>query len=101
MNIQRVISELIDFRNSREGWEELHTGPELARALTVEATELNRLFMWGKEPEYGTKEYANLREEIADVIIYTLYLADKYSIPIESVVNEKIIKNAIKYPVKK
>ncbi|MCK5606593.1 nucleotide pyrophosphohydrolase [Candidatus Pacearchaeota archaeon] len=98
MNIQRIIDDLIKFRDDRD-WLKFHTGPELARSLTIEATELNRLFQWGSDPEYGTQEYENLREEIADVMIYALYLADKYNVPVEEAILEKIEKNAIKYPV--
>lgn len=97
MNIQKTIDDLIKFRNARN-WEQFHTGPELARALTIEATELNRLFMWGSEPETSS-EYSNLGEEIADIQIYLLYLADKYNINIEHEVEDKIVKNAIKYPL--
>jgi len=93
---EKFTSQLISFRDARD-WEKYHTGPELARSLTIEATELNRLFQWGDEPT-TTAEYNNLGEEIADIQIYLLYLAEKYNINIENEVEDKIVKNAVKYP---
>lgn len=97
MDIKAITEKLIEFRNDR-GWGKHHTGPELARSLTIEATELNRLFQWGNEPS-TVGEYNNLEEELADIMIYCIYMFHKYGINPETAINEKIAKNAIKYPV--
>ena len=54
--------------------------------------------MW-KEPENAVKE--KVKEELADVLIYSLMLADKYDFSVEDILNEKISLNALKYPVEK
>jgi len=97
MNIKKIREKLVKFRDDRD-WMKFHTGPELARSLTIEATELNRLFQWGKEPN-STDEYENLQEEIADIQIYLIYLASRYGVDIGNAVEDKIKKNAIKYPL--
>lgn len=75
-------------------WEQYHTSSELARALNIEASELSELYLWGKTPSSE-----RLREELADVLIYCLMLADKNDININTAILEKIKKNAKKYPV--
>ena len=91
--------KLIEFQRARH-WEDYHTGPELARALMVEAAELNRLFMWGSEPAFHDS-LENLQDELADIAIYLEYLLMRYNIDIDRAVEQKIEKNAIKYPVEK
>lgn len=91
--MQNLIQKLIDFRDAR-GWQKHHTEPEIARSLTIEATELNRLYQWGQEADQE-----RLEEEIADVMIYALYLCEKRGIDPIKAIHAKIEKNAIKYPV--
>lgn len=90
--------KLIDFNASR-GWGKDHTGPNLARALMVEAAELNRLFMWGAEPIDGD-DFENLSDELADIRIYLENMFVLYNIDPDSAVEKKLAKNAIKYPAK-
>lgn len=87
-----ITKKLIEFRNIRK-WIKFHTPSNIANALQVEAAELNELFLWGKTP---SKE--RLKEEIADILIYILYLCQKYNFDIWDIVDEKIKKNAAKYP---
>jgi len=92
----KLRQELIDFCASR-GWGNDHSGPNLARAIMVEAAELNRLFQWGVEPIDGD-DFENLSDELADIAIYLEYLFVNYNINIDRAVRKKIAKNAIKYP---
>lgn len=94
--MKKIIKKLIDFRNKRN-WQEHHTDFEVARALMIEAAELNRLFMW---PLMNRKPNHNelVKQEIADIFIYGLYLCDQYNIDIKQAIQEKIKLNAIKYP---
>lgn len=93
MNTKKITKYLIKFRDDRN-WGRFHTEAELARALTIEATELNRLYQWGM-----AANAERLKEEVADVMIYALYLCEKRGIDPEQAILEKIEKNAIKYPV--
>ncbi len=91
--MQEIIKKIKSFVQARN-WEQYHTSSELARALNIEASELSELYLWGKTPSSE-----RLREELADVLIYALMLADKNDININTAILDKIEKNAKKYPV--
>ena len=86
---------LIEFRDERD-WEQFHNPKDLALALSIEAAELNELFLW-KRPEDANKD--KIKEELADVLAYALLLASTYDLDISQIVLDKIRKNAEKYPV--
>ncbi len=88
---------LIEFRNLRD-WEQFHNPKDLALALSIEAAELNELFLW-KRAEEADKE--KVKEELADVFAYAILLAERYDLDINQIVIEKIKKNSEKYPVDK
>ncbi|MCE1168639.1 MAG: nucleotide pyrophosphohydrolase [Sphingobacteriia bacterium] len=88
---------LIKFRNDRD-WEQFHNPKDLAIALSVEAGELLELFLW-KDADQA--DITKIREELADVLAYSLLLADKYKLDISEIVKEKVKKNEVKYPVDK
>ena len=87
-----LIEKLILFRDERS-WQQYHTSRELARSLMIEAAELNRLFQWGDSPRWD-----QLQDEIADIMIYALYLAEKYDVDPVDAILQKMEKNTIKYP---
>ena len=91
--MQEIIKKIKSFVQARN-WEQYHASSELARALNIEASELSELYLWGKTPSSE-----RLREELADVLIYALMLADKNDININTAILDKIEKNAKKYPV--
>jgi len=88
---------LIQFRDERD-WAQFHNAKDLALALSIEASELNELFLW-KNPEEANKE--KIKDELADVIGYALLIAEKYNLDIKEILLEKIKKNGEKYPVDK
>ena len=88
---------LIKFRNERD-WEQFHNPKDLALALSIEAAELNEIFLWKKAEEANPEK---VKEELADVFAYAILLAEKYNIDINEIVLDKIKKNAEKYPVDK
>ena len=88
---------LIKFRNDRD-WEQIHNPKDLAIALSVEAGELLEQFLW-KDADQA--DITKIREELADVLAYSLLLADKYKLDISEIVKEKVKKNEVKYPVDK
>lgn len=96
-NWKDLQNALVKFRNERD-WEQFHNPKDLALALSIEAAELNELFLW-KKAEDANKE--KIREELADVFAYAILLAEKYDLDINQIVLEKIKKNAEKYPVDK
>lgn len=97
---RKVIEELIQFRNERD-WEQFHDSKNLALAISIEAAELNELFLWKKDNEVENVNQDKLKEELADVLSFAFLLAEKHKLDIFDIVSEKIKKNALKYPVDK
>ena len=96
-DIDIIIRELIEFRDERD-WEQFHNAKDLALAISIEASELNELFLWKSDKD---ADLSKIKEELADVFAYTFLLANKYGFDVKEIVLNKIKKNAIKYPVDK
>jgi NTP pyrophosphatase (non-canonical NTP hydrolase) len=97
---KKVIEELIQFRNERD-WKQFHDSKNLALAISIEAAELNEIFLWKKDDEAENVNQDKLKEELADVLSFAFLLAEKHNLDIFEIVSEKIKKNALKYPVDK
>jgi len=96
-DIKELTEEIIKFRNERD-WEQFHNPKDLALAISIEAGELLELFLW-KKAEDADKE--KVKEEIADIMIYSLLMSEKYGFDVREIVMEKIENNKLKYPVGK
>jgi len=94
---QEIRNKLIDFRDKRN-WQKHHTPEELARSIMIEGAELNRLFQWPLMPR-KQDHIQQIKDELADIAIYLTYLTIEYGIDIEQAIQEKIEKNAKKYPI--
>ena len=84
------------------GWRAYHTPKNLAMALIVEAAELVEHFQWATPDEscaLSSEKAAEVREEVADVLIYLIEMADVLDIDLIAAARDKIAKNALKYPV--
>ncbi|KIC62807.1 nucleotide pyrophosphohydrolase [Chryseobacterium taiwanense] len=92
-----LIKEIVRFRNERD-WEQFHNSKDLAVALSIEASELLELFLWKNNEDFKIDK---LKEELADVLMYAFLLADKHDLNIIEIIQDKIRKNAEKYPVDK
>ncbi|RYY89587.1 MAG: nucleotide pyrophosphohydrolase [Chitinophagaceae bacterium] len=95
--IQQLTEELKAFRDARD-WAQFHNAKDLAIALSIEAGELNEVFLW-KNPEEAKPE--KVKEELADIFSFALLLADKYGFDVPAIVREKLEQNNRKYPVDK
>jgi len=103
MDIEKLRLVLREFATERD-WEQFHSPKNLAMALNVEAGELLEIFQWLTEKESlnpDEKVLANAGEELADIILYSIRLADRLGLDINSEVERKIEANAKKYPVDK
>ena len=99
---ERIVESLRRFVSERD-WQQFHTPKNLAMALSVEASELLEHFQWltAEESEALSEDTRNaVADEIADVQIYLLMLADRLGINIEEAVGIKIVKNGKKYPAR-
>lgn len=91
------------FADERD-WRQFHAPKNLAAALSVEAAELLEHFQWLGEDasrHLTPEQLAPVREELADVLIYLVRLADELGIDLASAARDKIQLNARKYPVEK
>ena len=95
INMDELKSEIIRFQKERD-WKKFHTPENLAKSISIEAAELLEHFQWGKN--YKIDEVS---EELADVLIYCMYMADALDLDIQEIILNKMEKNAIKYPVDK
>lgn len=93
---KEIMDKIIAFSKERN-WDQFHTGANLAKALSVEANEVLELFLWQDDPT----SIDDLKDELADVLVYVAYLCDKYHFNMDEIVNVKMEKNAKKYPVEK
>jgi NTP pyrophosphatase (non-canonical NTP hydrolase) len=99
-DIQLLIDELVKFRDERN-WDQFHKSRDLALAISIEAAELNELFLWKTNEESENVDRARLKEELADVLAYSLLLAGKHGFDVKEIVMEKIKKNGEKYTIEK
>ena len=95
--IKDITEALVNFRNERD-WEQFHNSKDLALAISIEAAELNELFLWKKSEEVNI---GKLKEELADVFAYAFLLAEKNNFDVKTIVLDKIKTNGEKYPVDK
>ena len=85
-------------------WDQYHSPKNLAAALCVEAAELLEHFQWCTDNEskaLPAGQLAEVQEEMADVLLYLVRLADKLDVDLFEAANNKIVLNAQKYPVDK
>lgn len=92
---QKLIDALKQFRDARD-WGQFHNPKDLALALSIEASELNELFLWRNAND---AERDRIAEELADVFAYALLLLDAYDLDMEEIVRKKIEINEKNYPV--
>src|SRR5437879_3393412 len=100
MDIPMLQARLRQFASERD-WEQFHTPKNLAMALAAECGEVLEVFQWLSPAEAATPDeqtIAKAREELADVQIYLLRLADKLAVDLEQAVLDKIDANVLRYP---
>ncbi|MCJ7452070.1 MAG: nucleotide pyrophosphohydrolase [Steroidobacteraceae bacterium] len=85
-------------------WDQFHSPRNLAAALSVEAAELLEPFQWltdEQSRDLSPEARAAVEQELADVLLYLVRLADKLDVDLASAARAKIARNAVKYPVEK
>ncbi len=96
-DIEEISCILKKFNNDRD-WEQFHDAKNLALSISIEASELNECFLW-KNAEDADRN--KIEEELADVFLCAIMLADKCNLNVRDICLKKIEKNAQKYPVEK
>ena len=103
--IEQLKTTVKKFRDDRN-WKQFHDLKNLSIALAVEAAELQELFLWkseslAKQLLSSEKGKQKIRDELADIQIYLLYLSDESGIDLSEAVRAKLSINNKKYPVSK
>ena len=93
---KETIKRIRDFTFDRD-WDQFHSPANLAKSISIEANELLECFQWD-ENNYDINE---VKEELADVIVYCQDMLDKLGLDVDEIVNAKMDKNEAKYPVNK
>ncbi|MEF8836017.1 MAG: nucleotide pyrophosphohydrolase [Candidatus Thermoplasmatota archaeon] len=90
------MEEVREFRDKRD-WKKYHTPKNLALSISVESAELLELFQW-KQDSLKNIEKEELKDEMADIMIYLLALSEISEVELSKAVQEKLEKNREKYP---
>ena len=91
-----TIERIRKFTADRD-WDQFHSPANLAKSISIEANELLECFQWS-DTEYDLE---HVKEELADVMVYCRNMLDKLELDEDEIVNAKLQKNEIKYPVEK
>lgn len=92
------IAKINQFRDERD-WRQFHNEKDLAISISLEASELLELFQWKSPAEVTEKNRERIAEELADVLIYSYMMADNLKMDIDTIIEQKIEKNCLKYPL--
>ena len=99
--MEELNKQIKEFIRARD-WEQYHAPKNLAMALSAETAEILEIFQWKETGQVlSEKEQDALRQEIGDVLVYLIELAEKFGIDIIDAAKEKMSLNEIKYPVEK
>lgn len=92
--MKKIEEKIMDFMHERH-WGAAHSPSNLSKSISIEAAELLECFQWSEDYD---KEH--VKEELADVLIYSILMANRLGLDVDKIIEEKLVKNAIKYPVK-
>ena len=93
---EKTIERIRKFTEDRD-WDQFHSPANLAKSIVIEAAELLECFQWS-DTEYDLQ---HIKEELADVLVYSQNLLDKLELDADEIVNMKMEQNEAKYPVDK
>lgn len=99
-NLKLTVREFVNKRD----WQKFHTPRNLAESISIESAELLEIFQWSSKEDILKKKddlakREKIREELADVLIYSLSLSNAMGIDIAKAINDKMIKNEKKYSI--
>uniref|UniRef100_UPI0027DE62AC nucleotide pyrophosphohydrolase n=1 Tax=uncultured Clostridium sp. TaxID=59620 RepID=UPI0027DE62AC len=86
--MKETMERIKKFRDDRD-WKQFHTPSNLAKAISIESGELLEEFLWDND-NFNLK---NVKEELADVMIYCIHMANALDVNIEDIINMKMDKN--------
>lgn len=93
---QNTIDRIRKFTEDRD-WDQFHSPANLAKSIMIEAGELLECFQWSDD----AFDIEHVKEELADVLVYCQNMLDKLGLDADEIVNHKMDKNEMKYPIEK
>lgn len=93
---EKTLIRIRKFTEDRN-WDQFHSPANLAKSISIEASELLECFQWDEDHF----DLQHVKEELADVIIYSQDLLDKLNLDVDEIVDMKMAMNEKKYPVEK
>lgn len=100
MDFEEATHKALAFRDERD-WAQFHNPKDLAISVSLEAAELLEVFQWSGADLTVAGKTPQATEELADVAIYCIYLADALGVDLSEAISKKIDADAAKYPVDK
>ena len=96
-SIEKLVEKYAEFKEKRD-WEKFHQPKNIAMSISIEASELMEHFQWKdnvpvEKIKSDEELMSGIREELADVILYSLSMAQRLDIDIESAVEQKLEEN--------
>ena len=93
--LEQLKQKVKQFISDRD-WDQFHSPENLAKSIAIEAAELLECFQWSDD-----FNIEDVTDEMADVYVYLLQMADKLNVDLVDIADTKMDKNALKYPVDK
>lgn len=98
--MKELMNKINQFRDDRD-WRKFHNEKDLAISISLEASELLEFFQWKNSEEVVESSLEEIKEELADVFIYSFMMADNLNLDVEEIIKSKLDLNEQKYPVEK
>ncbi len=100
-SVQHLQNTIREFMQERD-WEWAHNPKSLSMSIAIEAAELMEIFQWRSSEDradaFDPAVKEHIGEEIADVVIYCISMANHFGMSLEEIILNKMKKNAAKYP---
>lgn len=93
---KQTVERIRKFTEDRD-WDQFHSPANLAKSIVIEAAELLECFQWSEDQF----DLQHVKEELADVMVYSQNLLDKLGLDVDEIINMKMSMNEAKYPVEK
>ena len=97
MDSLEILKQEIEQFNKDRDWDQFHSPANLAKSISIEASELLECFQWDEE-HYNIED---VKEELADVMNYCIQMSNKLNLDIKEIIEWKLAITAKKYPVEK
>ena len=95
-----TVEKVYKFRDDRD-WKQFHNPKDLAISIFLESAELLEVFQWSGADCYVTEKREKIKEELADILIYSILMAEACDFNMDDIINAKLQVNNSKYPREK